>query len=81
MECFFLTSPSGFHSQIVRPLSDTSTSDADSMTAYVNVPFSDVVWEMDGQEKKVDGPSVCETTGCDVVICPPWKLGLIQNER
>lgn len=81
VDCFFLESPSGFHIQIVLPLSAASRSEAESITAYVNVSSCEVVRETDAQEKEVEGPSVCETTGCDVATYHPPKGKIPQTQK
>jgi hypothetical protein len=55
------------HAHIVRPKSSESTSGEDAMTAYVVqmwAPFSTVLRLTAGQENVVEGPRVCDTTGC-----------------
>jgi hypothetical protein len=68
-ERFVCESPSivfCLHIHIVRPESLGSKSEEDSIAAYVTVPISEDVRETAGHENVMDGPRVCDTTGCNV---------------
>lgn len=76
---FKLADRLSFQDHNVRLYSSAGTSEDDSMTAYVVqmcVPFSTVLRLTAGQENVVDGPRVCETTGCKLAS---WMR--VRSER